>query len=405
MLALQKLREDFPILETKVRNKPLVYLDNAATTQKPFTVINKIKEYYESTNSNVHRGVHYLSEKATNEYENARKYIHKFINSRSSDEIIFTRGTTEAINIVAASYGWEYLNEGDEVLVSAMEHHSNIVPWQLICEKKKAKLVVVPMNDDGEFLYDEFEKLLNEKTKFVSLVHISNSLGTINPIEKVIKKAHSYNIPVLIDGAQSIQHLPVNVQKLDCDFFAYSGHKIYGPTGIGVLYGKKEWLNNMPPYQGGGDMIRSVTFEKTTFNDLPYKFEAGTPNIEGGIVLAEAIKYFSAIPIDEIQKYEKELLDYATEKVSQIKGLRIIGTAKEKASVLSFVLDEVHPHDVGTLLDRDGIAIRTGHHCTEPVMRRFQIPATSRASFAFYNTKEEIDKLADSIQKVIKMFS
>ena len=401
---IEKIRNDFPILHQKVHGKPLVYLNNAATTQKPQVVIDTLINYYSSVNSNVHRGVHYLSETATKEYEASRKIIQNFINAKSTEEIIFTRGTTESINLIASSYGRTNLKEGDEILISTMEHHSNIVPWQILCEEKNAKLKVIPISDEGEILYDEFIKLLNERTKVVSIVHVSNSLGTINPIKKIIQKAHSLNIPVVIDGAQSVQHLKVNVQELDCDFFAFSGHKIYGPTGIGILYAKKEFLEKMPPYQGGGDMILSVSFEKTIYNHLPYKFEAGTPNIAGAIGLGTAIKYVENIGIGSIASYEQELLKYATDAVSEIKELKIIGTAKEKASVLSFVLDNIHPHDVGTFLDMDGVAIRTGHHCTEPVMKRYNVPATSRASFAFYNTKEEIDVFIKSAKNVVKMF-
>jgi cysteine desulfurase/selenocysteine lyase len=402
---IDSIRKDFPILDTVVYGKPLVYLDNAATTQKPKQVIDAVANYYLSQNSNIHRGVHYLSEIATAAFEKARKTVQRFINAERTEEIIFTRGATESLNLIAGSFGRKFVGEGDEVLVSAMEHHSNIVPWQLLCEEKKAVLRIIPMNDDGELDLEAFSKLLNEKTRIVSLVHVSNSLGTINPVAEMIRMAHNAGAYVIVDGAQSVQHLPIDVRKLDCDFFAFSGHKIYGPTGIGILYGKKALLEQTPPYQGGGDMIRSVTFEKTIFNDLPYKFEAGTPNIEGGIGLAVALDYVSSIGLENIAAYEKELLDYATAAVSQYQELRIIGTAKNKSSVLSFVLNGIHPHDVGTMLDRDGIAIRTGHHCTEPVMHRFNIPATSRASFAFYNTKQEIDKLAESIGKVIKMFS
>lgn len=401
---VEKIRKDFPILNTVIYGKPLVYLDNAASTQKPQVVIDSITKYYETLNSNIHRGVHYLSEAATAQYENSRKIVQKFINANHSEEIIWTRGTSESINLVASTFGRANLKEGDEVLISTMEHHSNIVPWQLICDEKKAKLRVVPISDDGEFIFDEFEKLLTERTKIVSVVHISNSLGTVNPVKKIIEAAHKYNIPVLLDGAQSIQHTHIDVQKLDCDFFAFSGHKIYGPTGIGILFGKKKYLEGMPPYQGGGDMIRSVTFEKTLFNDLPYKFEAGTPHIEGAICLGTALQYFQSLGLDNVAQYEKELLEYATDTVSEIEELQIIGRAKEKASVLSFVIDNIHPHDIGTMLDREGVAIRTGHHCTEPVMRRFNVPATSRASFAFYNTKYEIDTLVMAIKKVIQMF-
>lgn len=402
---VQKIREDFPILKLQVRGKSLIYFDNAATTQKPISVIERIQKYYLEENSNVHRGVHYLSELATKEFENARETVKNFINAESVEEIIFTRGTTEAINLVANSFGKTFLNEGDEIIISEMEHHSNIVPWQILCEEKNAKLKVIPFDDNGELIIDELENLITEKTKLISIVHISNSLGTINPIKKIIEIAHSYAVPVLVDGAQSIMHNKIDVQDLGCDFFVFSGHKIYGPTGIGVLYGKKELLEQMLPYQGGGDMIKSVTFEKTIYNDLPYKFEAGTPNIEGAIGLKAAIEYLSKIGLDQISIYENELLQYATEKLSQIPQLKIIGTAKEKASIISFVIENIHPHDIGTILDFEGIAVRTGHHCTQPVMQHFKIPATTRASFSFYNTKEEIDQLFNALQKVIKVFS
>lgn len=405
MADIQSIRDDFPILSRQVYGKPLVYLDNAATTQKPKQVIDTLVRYYSDMNSNIHRGVHYLSQISTDEYESTRKLVKEFINAKHVEEIIFTRGTTEAINLVAASFGKAFIKTGDEIIISTMEHHSNIVPWQLVCEDRGATLRVIPINDSGEIIQDEYAKLFNSNTKFVSLNHISNSLGTINPIKDMIKLAHDHKVPVLIDGAQSIQHKPIDVQALDCDFYAFSGHKLYGPTGVGVLYGKKTIMEKLPPYQGGGDMILSVTFEKTTFNVLPYKFEAGTPNIAGVIGLGEAIKYVQNIGFSDIMKIESDLLSYATTVLSEIKGLRIIGTAKEKASVISFVLDNIHPHDVGTFLDREGVAIRTGHHCTEPIMHRFNVPATSRASFAFYNTKEEIDVLVRAIQKVIKMFS
>lgn len=404
MLNIQEIRSQFPILKTLVREKPLVYLDNAATTQKPQSVIDSLVHYYTSLNSNVHRGVHYLSNLATDEFEKSRKLVQKFINAEKDSEIIFTRGTTEAINLIAATYGRSNFKEGDEIIISAMEHHSNIVPWQMLEKELGIKLKVIPMNDDGELLLDEFEKLLNEKTKFVSVVYISNSLGTINPVKHIIKKAHSLGIPVLIDAAQAIHHKKIDVKELDCDFLAFSSHKMYGPTGIGVLYGKKKYLEAMPPYQGGGDMIKSVRFERTIFNDIPYKFEAGTPDISGVIALAEAIRFIESIGYDEIEKYEAELLDYATEKVLEIPELTIIGRAKEKSAVLSFVIEDIHPHDIGTFLDVDGVAIRTGHHCTEPVMHRFGIPATSRASFAIYNTKEEIDVFVESIKKAIQLF-
>ncbi|HKI77480.1 MAG TPA: cysteine desulfurase [Ignavibacteriaceae bacterium] len=403
-LDVQKIRKDFPILSQKVHGKDLIYLDNAATTQKPQAVIDELNKYYNSLNSNVHRGVHSLSEQATNAYEGSRIKVKNFINAGSEKEIIFTTGTTGAINLVAQTYGRMNLKEGDEVIISGMEHHSNIVPWQMICEEKKSKLKVIPIDDNGEIIFEEFEKLLSDKTKIVSVVYVSNSLGTINPVKKIIEKAHSFGIPVLMDGAQAVQHIPVDVQELGCDFFAFSGHKTFGPTGIGILYGKKNLLESMPPYQGGGDMIAKVTFEKTTYNELPYKFEAGTPNIADAIGLGKAIDYINEIGIKNIAAYENELLEYATNELSKINGLKIIGTAKEKSSVISFVFDDVHPHDIGTFLDFDGIAIRTGHHCTQPVMDRFNIPATSRASFSFYNTKEEIDILVISLNKVLEVF-
>jgi cysteine desulfurase / selenocysteine lyase len=402
---VEKIRNDFPVLFQKVHGKNLCYLDNAATTQKPQSVIDEVSKYYETINSNVHRGVHTLSEMATQAYEQSRYKVRDFINASSEKEIIFTRGTTEGINLVAQSFGRMNLNEGDEVIISAMEHHSNIVPWQIICEEKKAKLKVIPIDDNGELIFEEYERLLNGKTKIVSIVYVSNSLGTINPVKKIIDKAHSLGVPVLIDGAQAIQHLKVDIQELDCDFFVFSGHKIYGPTGIGVLYGKRNLLEAMPPYMGGGDMISKVTFEKTTYNQLPHKFEAGTPNIADTIGLGKALEYVTQIGIDKISAYEKELLDYATESLSQVEGLKIIGQAKEKSSVISFVFDNVHPHDVGTFLDFEGIAVRTGHHCTQPVMDRFNIPATTRASFALYNTKEELDVLVNGLKKVLEVFS
>ncbi|MCX8054557.1 MAG: cysteine desulfurase [Ignavibacteria bacterium] len=404
-VKLLEIRQDFPVLNRLVYGKPLVYLDNAATTQKPKCVISAISDYYLNYNSNIHRGVHRLSQEATDEYEKSRKFIKEFINANTASEIIFTRGTTEGINLVAHSFVRPRLKEGDEILITHMEHHSNIVPWQIVCEETGAQLRVVPINDAGELIFEEYEKMLTDKVKFVSVVYVSNSLGTINPIEEIIKKAHSKGIPVLVDAAQSIQHIKIDVRKLGCDFLVFSGHKIYGPTGIGVLYGKQIYLEKMSPYQGGGDMIKSVSFERTIYNDLPYKFEAGTPNIEGAIGLGKAIEYVSQIGFDFIIEHETQLLKYAQDKLSEIDGLKIIGNAARKASVVSFVLDNVHPHDVGTMLDVDGIAVRTGHHCTEPIMRRFEVPATTRASFAFYNTKQEIDVLAQSIQKVIKMFS
>lgn len=401
---VKRYRKDFPILAEKVYGKSLVYLDNAATTQKPRPVIEALERYYASENANIHRGIHYLSQRATDAYDDARLSVQRFLNASDSKEIIFVRGTTEGINLVAQSYGRTFLKTGDEILITGMEHHSNIVPWQILCQQIGAKLHVAPINDDGELLVDQFEKLLNEKTKFVSITYISNALGTINPVKRLIQAVHRFQIPVLIDGAQAAPHVAVDVQDLDCDFFVFSGHKIFGPTGIGILYGKAEFLERMPPYHGGGDMISSVTFEKTVYNKLPYKFEAGTPHIAGVIGLGAAIDYVSKIGLDQIFHYEYELLAYATEKLSEIPGLRIIGTAKDKASIVSFVLDQVHAHDIGTILDREGIAIRAGHHCAMPVMDRFGVPATARASFAFYNTKEEIDCLADAIRKVREVF-
>jgi cysteine desulfurase / selenocysteine lyase len=399
-----RIREDFPILAQKVHGKPLVYLDNAATSQKPQVVIDALAKYYSSQNANIHRGVHALSELATYEYEKARGKVKLFLNAAETREIIFVRGTTEGINLVAQSYGRKFIKAGDEIIISAMEHHSNIVPWQMLCEQTGAVLRVIPMNDDGELLIDEYEKLLNKKTRFVSIVYLSNSLGTINPVKQIIKRAHEFGIPVLVDGAQSTPHLAVDVQDLDCDFYAFSGHKVCGPTGIGVLYGKASFLESMPPYQGGGDMISSVTFEKTTYNTLPYKFEAGTPNIADTIALGVAIDYVHSLGLKAISSYENGLLTYATEKLSSIEGVRIIGTAKKKSSVVSFIMGSIHAHDIGTIVDREGIAIRTGHHCTQPVMQRFGIPATARASFAFYNTMEEIDALAGALLKVKEIF-
>lgn len=403
---VEEVRNDFPIMKREVNGKPLVYLDNAATSQKPQSVIDAITQYYTYDNANIHRGLYFLSELATEQYENARLKVKEFINAISVSEIVFVRGTTEAINLVASTLcRAKYFNEGDEVLVSHMEHHANIVPWQLMSDRKKINLKVIPINDNGELDYEAFEKQVNEKTKLVSVVHISNALGSINPVKQIIDFAHSKKIPVLIDGAQAIPHLKIDVQELDADFYAFSGHKVFGPTGIGVLYGKTEYLEMMPPYQGGGDMIRTVTFEKTTFDDIPRKFEAGTPNIAGGIGLGAAIDYLNQFDRNELAEYENELLKYATEKLSEVEGLKIIGNAKEKASVISFVIEGIHPYDIGTIIDTDGIAIRTGHHCTQPIMQRFNVPATARASFAFYNTKEEIDKLVNSLYKVKRMFS
>jgi len=400
-----RLREDFPILQQRVHGKPLVYLDNAATSQKPQVVIDTITQYYAAENSNIHRGVHFLSEQATHAYEGARDTVRRFLHAADSRELIFVRGTTEGINLVAQSYGRTFLKAGDEIIITAMEHHSNIVPWQLLCEQVGARLRVISMNHDGELLLDEYARLLNERTKLVAVVHVSNALGTVNPVKRLIEMAHRQNIPVLVDGAQAVPHVTVDVQDLGCDFYAFSGHKLFGPTGIGILYGKADLLEAMPPYQGGGDMISLVTFEKTHYNVLPYKFEAGTPHIAGGIGLGTAIDYVNGIGLETIAAYEHELLAYATEALSMIKGLRITGTAKEKASVLSFVLEGIHPHDIGTILDQEGVAVRAGHHCAMPVMQRFGVPATVRASLAFYNTKEEVDALVRAIHKAMKVFS
>jgi cysteine desulfurase/selenocysteine lyase len=402
---VERVRADFPILQQTVHGKPLVYLDNAATSQKPRAVIDAISRYYEGTNANIHRAVHHLSEQATEEYEAARVTAQKFINAASPTEIIFVRGTTEGINLVAQTYGRAQIHAGDEVVITDMEHHSDIVPWQLLCEDRGAKLRVVPINDRGELILEEFEKLLGPKTKLVGVTHVSNALGTINPIRRIVEMAHSHGVPVLVDGAQAVPHMKVDVQALDCDFYAFSGHKVYGPTGIGVLYGKKALLEAMPPYQGGGDMILSVTFEKTTYNRLPYKFEAGTPDIAGVIGLGAALEYVSGLGIENIGAHEHDLLDYATAAVSAIPGIKLIGTAREKAGVLSFTLDNIHPHDIGTILDQEGIAIRTGHHCSQPVMKRFGVDSTARASFAMYNTKQEVDALVRGIQKVREVFA
>ena len=402
---VKRIRGEFPILSRSVYGKPLVYLDNAATAQKPKHVIDAVHKFYTEEYSNIHRGLHYLSEKATEEYENARGKVQGYINAANSSEIIFVRSATEAINLVAQTYGRKNLCEGDEILITTMEHHSNIVPWQMLCNEKGANLRVVPITDDGEIILNEFERLLNPKTKLVAVTHISNSLGTINPIKRIIEIAHARGIPVLVDGAQAVQHIPVDVQRLDADFYAFSGHKFYGPSGIGVLYGKSALLEEMPPYQGGGEMISRVTFDETTFKRIPFKFEAGTPNIAGAIGLGATVDYISAIGIERIELYEKELLDYATQAITSLSGVRIIGTAKEKASVISFVVKGVHPHDLGTILDQDGIAIRAGHHCAQPVMDRFGIPATARASFGLYNTVEEADALVCGVQKTIEVFA
>jgi len=397
---VEKIRKDFPLLATAVHGKPLVYLDNAATSQKPAAVIEAEGLFYSRDCSNIHRGVHELSERATKCYEDARAKMQQFLNARESREIIFVRGTTEAINLVSNTFGRKQVGAGDEILITAMEHHSNIVPWQMLCEEKGARLRVAPVNDRGEIIFDEFEKLLGPRTRLLALAHVSNVLGTINPVRRMIEAAHRRNVPVLVDGAQAAPHVKIDVQALDCEFYAFSGHKLYGPTGVGVLYGKAGLLDAMPPYQGGGDMIRSVTFEKTLYNNLPYKFEAGTPNIAGAIGLAAAVDYVNELGLENIAAYEDELLAYGTRVLAEIPGLRIIGTAQEKASVISFVIEGLHPHDVGTVLDQEGIAVRTGHHCAQPLMERFKIPATTRASLAFYNTEREIDALVGGIRKV-----
>lgn len=403
MFDVNKIRADFPILATQVYGRPLVYLDNAATTQKPRCVVDAEVEEYYTANANVHRGVHYLSEKATGLLEQARETVRGFINAPSVSEIVFTRGTTESINLVASSFG-ELLKEGDEVIVSVMEHHSNIVPWQLLCERKGVKLRVIPMTDEGELIQEDYHRLFNEKTRLVSIAHVSNVLGTVNPVKEMIRYAHGCGVPVLVDGAQSVPHFKVDVQELGCDFLAFSGHKVYGPTGIGVLYGKERWLEEMPPYQGGGEMISSVSFEKTLFERLPYKFEAGTPNYVGSHALAVALNYVKAIGMDKIEAYERDLTRYAASRLSQIEGLRLFGTAPQKDSVVSFLVRDIHHLDMGTLLDRLGIAVRTGHHCAQPVMERMGIEGTVRASFSFYNTREEVDALCNGIEQVSKMF-
>ncbi len=404
MLDIKKIRADFPILSQKVNGKPLVYFDNGATSQKPKVVIDAIIKYYEEINANIHRGVHTLSQRATDAYEISRGKIQNHINAKFPHEVIFTSGTTHAINAVANGFA-SIVKVGDEVLVSALEHHSNIVPWQMLCERTGATLKVIPMNEKGELSLSEFEKLLSEKTKIVTVNHISNALGTINPIKYIIEKAHQVGAAILIDGAQAVPHLKPNVQELDCDFYVFSGHKICGPTGVGILYGKEEWLRKLPPYQGGGEMIATVSFKKTTYADLPHKFEAGTPNIEGGIVLGTAIDYLNEIGFDNIAEYEHELLVYATDKLLEIEGLKIFGSAKEKASVISFNIEGIHPYDIGTIIDKLGIAVRTGHHCAQPIMDFYKIPGTIRASFAFYNTKEEIDIFVEALQKAKMMLS
>jgi cysteine desulfurase/selenocysteine lyase len=401
---VERVRREFPILQQKVNGRLLVYLDNAATAQKPESVLRALDKYYREYNSNIHRGVHYLSERATQAYEQARTAAQRFINAGDPGEVIFVRGTTEAINLVAQAYGRRHVGSGDEIIISAMEHHSGIVPWQMLCEEKGAKLRVIPINDQGELLLEEYEKLLGPRTRFVSVVHVSNALGTINPVRQIIELAHRRGVPVMLDGAQAAPHLKVDVRALDCDFYAFSSHKLYGPTGVGVLYGKARLLDAMPPYQGGGDMISSVTFEKTTYNKLPHKFEAGTPNIAGAIGLGAAIQYLNQFDWEQVEAQERDVLGYATERISSVPGVRLIGTAREKTAVISFVMDGIHPHDVGTILDQEGIAIRTGHHCAQPVMERFGIPGTARASFGLYNTRADVDALVTGLHKVLEVF-
>ncbi|MCX6218571.1 cysteine desulfurase [Spirosoma sp.] len=402
-LDIQQIRRDFPILDQQVNGRPLVYLDNAATNQKPTAVINALTDYYEGYNANIHRGIHHLAEKATAAFEASRRAFQDFLNAKHWQEIIFTYGTTDGINLVAQTYGRRFLNEGDEIIISTMEHHSNIVPWQMLCEEKGCILKVIPVNDEGELLIDEYEKLLTERTKFVSCVHVSNSLGTINPVKTIIDKAHAVGAVVLIDGAQASSHLDLDVQALDADFYVLSAHKLYGPTGMGVLYGKKELLDSMPPYRGGGEMIKEVTFAKTTYNEIPYKFEAGTPNIADVVAVKTALDYMAGLGKENIAAHENDLLQYATEQLSELNGLRIIGRAKHKIGVVSFVLDGIHHQDTGVILDQQGIAVRTGHHCTQPLMQRFGIAGTTRASFAVYNTRDEIDRLVQGLRRVQKM--
>lgn len=402
---IKQIRADFPILQDKVYNKPLIYFDNAATTQKPTCVVEKMRDGYYHLNANIHRGVHYLSQKATEAHEAARETVAEFLKTNKREEIIFTRGATEAINLVAFSYGEAFCKAGDEVIVSVMEHHSNIVPWQMLCERKAMKLRVIPMNEKGELDLEVYKQLLNERTKIVSVTHVSNVLGTVNPVAEIIKIAHEHNVPVLIDGAQAVPHIPVNITALDADFYVFSAHKIYGPTGVGVLFGKEIWLNAIPPYQGGGEMISTVSFEKTTYNELPYKFEAGTPDYIGSTALAEAIRYIQEIGLDNIAIYEHELTEYATNRLMEIENMRIIGTAADKSAVISFLVGSIHPYDIGMLLDKLGIAVRTGHHCAQPLIDSIEIPGTVRASFSFYNTKEEIDVFIDSLKRVVLMLS
>jgi cysteine desulfurase/selenocysteine lyase len=399
---VREIREQFPALRQLIYNKNLIYFDNGATSQKPQVVLDAINNYYSKDNANIHRGVHYMSQKATTEYETARKTIQTYLHAKKSEEIIFTKGTTDGINLVANSYG-ELLSAGDEILITAMEHHSNIVPWQMLCERKNLTLRVAPINKKGELILEEFDKLLSNKTKLVAVTHISNTLGTINPVKELIQKAHAVGAKVLVDGAQSIQHMPIDITDMDCDFFVFSGHKVFGPTGIGVLYGKEALLDKMPPYQGGGDMIAKVTFERTTYNELPFKFEAGTPHIAGGICLGKAFEFLSTIDMVAVQKYEKELAEYAQDLLDTFEGMRIIGEAKKKTSVVSFVMDGIHPFDIGTLLDKQGIAVRTGHHCTQPLMEFYGIPGTVRASFAFYNTRQEVDTFIAAVERSINM--
>ena len=399
-----KIRSDFPILQEKMHGKPLVFLDNAASTQKPNVVIDTIANYYRSENANIHRGVYRLSEIASEKYEAVRETVQQFINANSEREVIFTAGTTDSINLVAASFGQAFIKSGDEIIITGMEHHSNIVPWQLLCDRTGAKLRVLPIDENGDLVMEKLPEMINDRTRLISVVYISNSLGTVNPVHEIIDLAHAHDVPVLVDSAQAVQHQSLDVQQLDCDFLAFSGHKIYGPTGVGVLYGKEKWLEKMPPYRGGGDMILTVSFEKTTFNELPYKFEAGTPNIAGVIGLGEAIKYIENIGLPNIAEYEHTLLDYATEQLTSIPELRIIGTAREKSAVISFVVEGVHPHDIGTWADRDGIAVRTGHHCTQPVMDFFEVPATTRASIGIYNNRADFDVLVNSLKEMIKVF-
>lgn len=399
----EPISKQFPALQQSVYGKPLVYFDNAATTQKPYSVIQAITDYYSTINSNIHRGVHFLSQKATDAYEVTRNAVAEFINASHAYEVIFTKGTTDGINLVADAFGSYALGPGDSVLISAMEHHSNIVPWQIACEKKGAFLKVIPMNEAGELLMDEYEKLLDDSVKIIALTYVSNSLGTVNPVKEVIRLAHQRNIPVLVDAAQAVQHTKVDVQDLDCDFLVFSGHKMYGPTGIGVLYGKEEWLNKLPPYQGGGDMIKTVTFEATEYNDLPFKFEAGTPHIEGAITLLSALEFIKEVGLDNIERHESELLQYATERLREIPEVKTVGTAAQKAGAISLVVDGAHPYDIGVLLDKMGIAVRTGHHCTQPVMDFYKIPGTLRLSFAVYNTKEEIDLFMNSLKRAIRI--